>query len=302
MDNTYKNKFAIIVLFTVLCLIGMVACNSTENAEVIDPGSQVEPENGNGESTAETEEPASEDSYQIAWQNSPHADSFVVDAAGRNNLCGRCHAPINWQPTLDDIPPSCFTCKFDLEEPDPLIPEADWLDIPCHVCHEKDKKGNVQPEVMWLEIPAFEEYAEVASATELCQKCHGEAGYEDHGVVQVGGAHVDYGCIDCHEPHDTVASCGAVDCHDDALGTSSGIPGHDEDHQSVTCVACHDGAEMALGLQEESGIFTTFETVVTDEGESSFPFRSHNILLESRCDRCHFSANPWDITEDVSQP
>jgi hypothetical protein len=46
----------------------------------------------------------------------------------------------------------------------------------------------------------------------------------------------------------------------------------------------------------------TMYTLITDEGESSFPFTSHNIVLESDCDRCHFAANPWNISEAVIRP
>jgi len=299
MDNVVKKKFVFLVLLAILSLIVVTACNSVENTTATGQSGLDGGDNGQSVGAGES---ISEDAILIAWQNSPHADSFVLDAAGENNLCGRCHAPLNWQPTLDEIPPSCFTCKFELDEPEPLIPENEWLDIPCHVCHEKDKKGNIQPEIMWLEIPAFEEYAEVTSSTELCQKCHQEVGFEEHGAVQVGGAHGGYGCTDCHNPHDTLASCGAEACHSDIDTTSSSTPGHDENHRLVTCVACHDGAGMTLGFQEADGIFTTFDTVVTEGGESSFPFTTHNLILESSCDRCHYAANPWNIVEDVGQP
>jgi hypothetical protein len=296
MDKAYKNKFAIPVLFTSLCFFVMAACASNPNNTAGGVGDD-------STTTSGTDETESGGLILIAWQNSPHANSFVMDAAGQNNTCSRCHAPTNWMPGLEDIPESCFTCKFEVDPPDPLIPEENWLDIPCYQCHEKDKKGNIQPEAKWLEVPAvFEEYAEVASSTELCQKCHDKVGFEGHGAVLVGGAHVGYGCTDCHDPHDTLASCGTDACHSDIDPTSSSTPGHDDDHLLVTCVACHDGAEMSLDFLEADGIFTTFDTVVTESGESTFPFSSHNIVLESSCDRCHYAGNPWHLTEDIGQP
>ena len=56
---------------------------------------------------------------QAAWQSSPHADTFILDLNGQNNTCARCHAPINWSPSMDELPESCFACKFELEAPPP---------------------------------------------------------------------------------------------------------------------------------------------------------------------------------------
>ena len=239
---------------------------------------------------------------EAAWQSSPHADTFVLDANGQNNTCAQCHAPINWQPAMEDLPESCFACKFELEPPPPTIAEGDWVDIPCKICHKVDKKDNVQPEYAWLEIAPLDEYAEVASPTELCLKCHTPVDIPRHSAVQVGGDHPNYQCTDCHSAHDTKTSCDAVGCHSDVVQPANPIPGHDEDHQSVTCGACHDGSGMEVGFDEESGFWTTYASATNDEGIDKFPFTSHNIVLESRCDRCHFIGNPWDLSESVVEP
>ncbi len=239
---------------------------------------------------------------EAAWQSSPHADSFVLDANGQNNTCARCHAPINWMPSMDDLPESCYTCKFELEDPPSTIAESEWTDIPCNICHEVDKKGNVQAEYAWLEIAPLGEYAQVASPSELCLKCHSAAEVPGHGTVQLGGDHPGYVCTDCHSAHDSTTSCDAVGCHPDVKEPATPIPGHDQDHQSVTCGACHDANGMEVGPDEESDLWTTFISASTETGAERFPFTSHNVVLEANCERCHFVSNPWGLSENVLQP
>lgn len=248
---------------------------------------------------------------EAAWQSSPHAAAFVQDANGNNNRCARCHAPVNWAPTMDDLPESCYACKFELKQPPAYIPEDQWVSIPCNVCHEPDKKGNIQPEIQWLEIAALEEYAPVGTTTELCLKCHNPVNLPEHGTVQLVNAHAGYECTDCHDAHDATASCGGVDCHENALVPAVNIPGHDEDHLNVACAACHDGSGAQVGPIEESGTWTTFlpwsyETSST-ESETQVEtgvvaFSSHNLVLEASCERCHYAENPWDLSVNVQSP
>lgn len=239
---------------------------------------------------------------EVAWQSSPHADAFVQDAEGNNNTCARCHAPINWLPSMDDLPESCFACKFELEDPPPFIPENEWVDIPCNVCHEADRDENIQPEIAWLEIAPLGEYIAVASPTELCLKCHAPTDTLRHGDVLLGGAHIDYECTGCHSAHDTTTSCDVAGCHGDVIEPETPIPGHDADHQAVSCVACHDGSGMEVGPVEEQALWTTFTTDPSGSGSDIYPFTSHNIVLESNCDRCHFVDNPWGLSADVAAP
>jgi len=239
---------------------------------------------------------------EVAWSSSPHANTFVLDTAGNNNACAQCHAPINWVPSIDDLPESCFTCKFELEEPPPLIPESEWMNVPCNVCHKVDKKDNILPEYAWLEIAPLGEYAEVATTTELCQKCHREIDLPEHELVQVGGAHADYVCTDCHNPHDMKASCGAIDCHEDVIEPVTPLAGHDEDHQLVSCVACHDADGLEVGFHEDLGLWTTFAPGSFGEGATPVAYTSHNIVLEAPCERCHFAANPWGLSDSISAP
>lgn len=320
-----KNRIGQLFLILSLAIIVLLAvgCQS--------PGSQPPPDEGvagvpgpgkentpksesaggseNGSSEGKSDQELIADAQQ-KWETSPHASTFIVDDNNQNNTCARCHAPINWMPTLDDIPESCQACKFELAPPPPFIPENEWAGITCLYCHEQDKKGVVQSEVMWLEIPALEEYASVETYAEICLKCHDTSNIPDHGEVSVAGDHAGMLCTDCHPPHSATASCDSADCHP-ADPAADPIQGHDDDHQNVSCAACHDSAGWEVGPDEESGIWTTYSPwsheIKVGEADSIIetgliPFTSHEIVLEVNCDRCHFVENEWGLTADVETP
>ena len=211
MININITKHPILLVMVVMLLVGATAACQAPNdpaAPVVDQGQGTQPPQNNpvneadesadesapapAEDEAESANESVEGAAEIeaepvdidaAWLSSPHANAFVLDADGNNNPCARCQAPINWVPSMDDLPESCFACKFELDEPPPYIPEDEWLDIPCNVCHEVDKNGEVQPEYSWLEIAALDEYAAVESPTELCMKCHDPINVPEHGII-----------------------------------------------------------------------------------------------------------------------
>jgi hypothetical protein len=326
--NTLQ-KFLIIVGLMLLITSGLAACQGkAESTPAGDDSPVSQPEhpaqggdqgetgdviqaspesNSSGEPAAPTS-PAADaepdlEAIQAAWQSSPHANTFVEDAAGQNNSCAQCHAPFDWLPSMETLPESCFACKFELEDPPSYIPEDAWAHIPCTICHPVDRDDNILPEIAWLEIPILGEYAEVASATELCLKCHAPNEIPGHGRIELVSAHADYQCTGCHAAHTTATYCASEACHSDVINPETPIPGHDEDHQVVSCVACHDGSGMEVGPDEESGMWTTFTTSASAETELvDFAFTSHNIVLESSCERCHFADNPWALSAEVAVP
>ncbi|MFU8773384.1 MAG: hypothetical protein ACNA8H_13320, partial [Anaerolineales bacterium] len=227
-------------------------------------------------------------------------DSYVVDEAGNNSTCARCHAPVNWLPSMDDIPASCQTCKFEVSEPPPYISQEEWVDVGCVVCHKVDRNDEVLPGFAWLEIAQIGEYEELDTTTQLCQKCHiAEVDLPGHHGVEMEGVHTDFVCTDCHNPHDTTASCGAVDCHHDVSMVDSPIPGHDENHLTVHCVACHDADGMRVDFSEDIGLWITYISGSAEEAIKEYT--SHNIQLPVQCERCHHPDNPWDLPT-VDQP
>lgn len=301
-------KLAFIFSLVLMTALALAGCQSDGTITASPEETQAVPQS-NQTTPLQTEQPTSAPesaagpgetdlaSINSAWQSSPHAGTFVLDDQGQNNTCARCHAPVNWSPSIEELPESCFACKFELEEPAPLIPENAWANISCNVCHEVDKKGNVQPEYAWLEIAPLEEYTEVASSTELCLKCHAPVDIPNHGSVDVSGVHQGYDCTRCHSAHSTAASCNSAGCHGDTA-----IPAHDAYHQSVTCAACHDGAGMEVGLDEETRLWNTYLSIPTGVNGDQHEFTSHNIVLEVDCGRCHFAGNPWELSESVTQP
>lgn len=284
-------------LILLFLIAGLTACQSSESPTASSPDAQATQPSRGGEATSEDpvdeqEAPSAGDIKQ-AWQTSPHANTYVE---GDNNVCARCHAPVVFVPSIDDISESCLVCKFEIAPPPNSLAQETWTNIECNVCHLVNKNDEVEPEYAWLLFLLINEYEQVDSSTELCGKCHTDPDLDlpGHMAVIVGGAHADYSCTDCHDAHSTTASCGAAGCHDDM---AADIPGHDEAHESVSCVACHDADDMAIGPGEDLGTWITF--LPPDSEGVSYPFTSHNTQLEANCDRCHYPNNPWNFSEDV---
>jgi hypothetical protein len=205
------NTLATTKLFT-QCLIllfliaGLAACQSSDSPTDSSPGAQATPTSGGGESTGEdpVDEPEAPSASEIeqAWQTSPHADTYVE---GDNNVCARCHAPVVFVPSIDDISESCLVCKFEIAPPPASLAQETWTNIECNVCHLVNKNDEVEPEFAWLLFLLINEYEQVDTSTELCTKCHTDPGLDvpGHTAVVVGVAHADYACTDCHDAHST---------------------------------------------------------------------------------------------------
>jgi len=286
------------LIATVILAVGLTACQ---------PGKETLPENlllqevptnegsptGAPQFSVDPTETAPSSLIQSLWEASPHAHTYVLQDQTMNCTCARCHAPIDYVPSMDDMPASCAACKFEVDPPPPMIAETDWGNIPCNVCH-RVKKGDVDPEYAWLSIPPIDEYEDLATTTELCIKCHTVVDVADHTGVFIAGSHEDYTCTQCHDAHSTLASCSTGACHAGILTPPTPIPGHDEDHKAVTCWACHDAAGMTAS-PDDQGNWQTFLP------GSSVPTVSHNIVKDAACERCHFSNNPWNLSTDVSK-
>ncbi|MCK5319301.1 MAG: hypothetical protein KAJ55_15420 [Anaerolineales bacterium] len=293
-----------VTVFIAQCILilfltaGFAACQSTESPTDSSSVTQATQPSGGGETTVEEPtgepEPSSAGAIEQAWQAGPHSETYVE---GDNNLCARCHAPVVFVPSIDDLDPSCLVCKFEVAPPPASIAQDTWTNVECNVCHLVNKNDEVEPEFTWLLFLLLNEYEQVASSTELCGKCHAESDLDlpGHTAVVVGGAHAGYSCTDCHDAHSTTAlSCGAAGCHDD-MGAD--IPGHDDAHESVSCMACHDAGEMGVGPDDDLGAWITL--LPPDSEGISYPFSSHNTQLEASCDRCHYPNNAWGLTEDI---
>jgi hypothetical protein len=287
------NKHFVFQLIIMIMIFGITSCQTNDAAI---PSEVVPPENGD---PAPPDDTAPVDIDEL-WERGPHSDTYVVDEAGNNNTCARCHSPVNWLPSMDDIPASCQTCKFEVSEPPPYIAQEEWADVGCVVCHKVDRNNEVLPGFAWLEIAQIGEYEELSTTTQLCQKCHIPVVEQPgHHGIEIEGVHSEFVCTDCHEPHYTSASCGTTDCHHDVSMVDAQVPGHDENHQAVSCIACHDAGDNKIGFSEDKGVWTTL--ILESNGESLVDHTSHNIQLSVECERCHFPGNPWDLPQ-VEQP
>jgi hypothetical protein len=295
-------KLAFLLPLVMICIV-LIGCQSGEakpsSTDAPIPQSTGESQEGTTpgkpeEKPTPTPDPKDPEVIQTMWEGSPHANTFVVSDAGENNTCSSCHSRYNYIPAIDDIPEECFACKFEVDDPEPYIEEKYWVHVDCLNCHRPDKK-KVDPAIAWLEFALIEEYSEVSSVTELCDKCHLASDVNQHFSIVVGGDHPEYECTECHNAHDTTASCSASGCHEGTLSQDPAIPGHDEDHTSVTCVACHDADKLDIGFIEELGVWTTLSI----SGDEPRAFTSHNIVLDAPCERCHFAENPWGFSENV---
>lgn len=280
-----------------LLALSLTACQQT--SETPRPAGATEQPRATSQASIDTpaitEEPqTSDEALHQSWKSGPHANTFVVTDSGTNSACARCHAPINWVPTMEEIPESCLTCKFEIDPPPPFIPQDEWQPVECMVCHRVEK-DEVEAAYAWLAIAPIEEYEEVGSSTELCLKCHAGDSVPDHPAITVGGAHEMMTCTECHDSHDGSASCTNSSCH---LEQEDPPPGHDLDHKMVVCVACHDSGELAVSPRPEDEVWTTW--MVAENGDLVRPFSSHSTVLEAPCERCHFPENPWELSERVT--
>jgi hypothetical protein len=240
-------------------------------------------------------EERSPEDIPAVWSAGPHASTFVSGDGGKNSDCARCHSPVEFIPSMDDLPESCFTCKFTVDPPPPVIAEEDWSHVACKVCHEV-KKGVVNPEVAWLEIAAIGEYSQPASTTGLCLKCHTGSGRADHLDLSLAGTHTELVCTDCHDAHTTQASCFLAGCHAGLAAVD--IHGHDDNHAALSCAACHDASGLEVQVNQD-GAWSTYRAYDRDGQAGLRPFFSHNIVKVVDCQRCHFPDNPWNLDPAV---
>lgn len=287
-----------------LALLAMAGCAPDTGAEPIAAESEVQP------TRTVTPDPRLA-AIQEAWEQGPHADTYALEK-GPNTYCARCHSPANWDPAaVIDPPPNCVSCKFAFEpEPriaagNPLVDQAEWESITCGVCHRVED-GEVQPEMAWYDRQTGY-YESVSSSTNLCSHCHRDTETLRHARLLGDKAHADFSCTDCHDAHDTTASCGGVDCHEDVIAAREGQEvqgedehkGHNTAHAEVACVACHDALGLEVGPLEGQAVWMTFRTVELLGRSSTEAYQSHQLRREVDCGRCHFAGNEWGLSEDV---
>lgn len=240
--------------------------------------------------TATSQDP---EMIQAIWETGPHADTYIVSDENTNSNCTRCHAPMNWNPTLENSAESSGGSSAKSAINSNFVSEGDWLHVGCSVCHKTENEQIVSDHV-WLENPLQQEYIEVDSSTALCDKCHLAAEVDGHESVIVEGSHIDFQCTDCHDAHDGTASCSASGCHEPFAQECERIQTHDKPHSETSCSACHDAGEPKIAWNEANEVWDAFTPLGEGTTDEIKPYTSHDIILEVPCDRCHAPGNhPW---------
>jgi len=281
-----------------LLAIGLSACSGT--------ATEVPP--------TDTPEPPPDYSVQeAAYASGPHSADYDL-GRGPNDMCGRCHSPQNWRPgSTTGIPPAaCVSCKFatddEVRDASPyniLIPEDEWVGIPCETCHSYD--GDTITGIAWLN-PITGEHEPANTSNEICAKCHVDAGSVDHEITLGGTAHTNYAgqwpqgprpqyCSDCHDPMSTV-NMACEDCHTTILSDEEHINGMNAMHTNVTCMACHDASGYDAGPHTDEamgGLWVPQETTTSRGTTSTSDMVSHSPQLDVSCTRCHFADNTNDL-------
>ncbi len=240
-----------------------------------------------------------------SWRIGPHADTYGLEK-GPNTFCARCHSPMNYDAASKvDPPPNCVSCKFPTDpqvrvaEHNRLVPENEWRSIGCEVCHRVEN-GAVIEGIAWRD-PATGQYQAIASATDLCERCHTDTETLRHKRDLGQAAHRGFTCVSCHNPHSTQASCTAAGCHQRPGASLTPPPGRDPAHATVGCVACHDASGMLVGRVKETGLWTTWRTTELLGRKTTSPALSHSMQRQVDCSRCHFAGNGWGLSE-IAKP
>lgn len=257
-----------------------------------------------------------------AWQGSIHN---IYDLYyGPNTWCARCHSPQNWDPAATPgRPPNCFSCKFPQDAEvrvangNDLIPQEEWVGIPCSTCHVVNGNGIASSEIAW-QNPITDAYVAVNNSTELCEKCHTTTTNNLFGSavshkIAFGSAHLYYAgytedsnpppqyCTDCHDPHSLVAKT-CEDCHtiDEATHAKNSYASMKD---TVTCMACHDasaafapaGVSYGVGPFGENSVWVPVDATLSQGEPANTPIVSHAIQGEVVCTLCHSAGNAYGL-------
>jgi hypothetical protein len=339
---TLKRSIKPVIIFSFFLL--MVSCQSVEaSPSVSSPNPPTDTPSTPFVTATVQPTPTIDPKFAAAiesWSTSDHAHTYALEK-GPNTYCAQCHSPANWDPSaVIDPPPNCVSCKFPFEsevrvaEGNPLVPEKDWVNIDCAVCHQAENEA-FDPQVTWLN-PITGYHETISNSTALCEKCHRDTKSGLKHTRELGnGAHANFVCIDCHDPHSTKASCTQAgchhitvtnnecdQCHPDALGSHTmeqlhsgghdcmgchgdlvGLPmngsqifAHNAVHLSkVLCIACHDASGLEVKPLEQDGLWVTWRTTEGPLGETTEVYQSHTLQKEVDCKRCHYESNPWGL-------
>ncbi len=241
-----------------------------------------------GQAQTDVASPAQLAAAMAAWERSGHASTYD-NGMGADTTCARCKSPLNWDPLhpAAESALDCASCKRIPGQPRPIltnadpVPEADWHNIGCPICHEPVGDSYRITPAFWNQASGT--YEPVSSSSELCAHCHeGRHGFEVTEEVVADAAHPGWDCLNCHGPHGDSVQC--VDCHD--LSGGAAAQTH-RDHPQVHCSACHDRAGLGIWWDEDPASSYLGMVVTRRFAHTLTSWPSHNLQTTTDCRRCH---------------
>jgi len=237
----------------------------------------------------EVASPAELQAAREEWLQSAHDETYD-QGMGADTTCARCKSPMNWDPSQELAAleaRDCGSCKRIPGATRPAlqsgvaVPEADWQDISCSICHIPAGDSFYKSVAYWNQ--QLGEYEPVENTTELCAKCHeGQHGFEVIAEQEGTLAHRNMTCTECHGAHGLTSRC--TDCHDPTQGP--GAPEHAR-HPSVNCTGCHDRSGLTI-WQEPDIASKHYEQYITRRfAHTLTSWPSHNLSKDVFCQRCH---------------
>lgn len=228
------------------------------------------------------------------WGLSAHADTFD-EGMGANTTCARCKSPLNWDPSQNLAAQEaldCLSCKRVPGAPRPElesgvdVPQAEWLNISCDVCHVPAGDSFYTSIAFWN--PTLGQYEYPETVMELCEHCHeGRHGFEVIEEQKQSSVHTNWSCTECHGSHGAAAAC--TDCHEPSVG-----PGAVEHvrHPNVNCTGCHDDGELSIWLDNDSSSSHEGYYITRRFAHTLTSWPSHNLTRDVGCKVCHHTR--WD--------
>jgi hypothetical protein len=208
----------------------------------------------------------------ISWFD--NATGYNETVTTSTELCEKCHRDtqdLRYKVVQDDSSHPGYTCT---SCHDPHTTYASCGSFGCH--------GDIVSV-----ITTYSPFHVDVSDNQTCLVCHPK-GMRLHSmeVMQKG---ID-DCLGCHEnltlPPENLA-----------IATD----GHAIYHKDIQCVVCHDASGLVVKPIDGQDQWMTFRTTVIESlgRPVEAPFTSHNLQRQVTCERCHYSGNPWEVSETV---
>ncbi|MEW6717354.1 MAG: hypothetical protein AB1345_07620 [Chloroflexota bacterium] len=203
----------------------------------------------------------------IGWLNP--TTGYHETVASVTGLCEKCHLDtqtLRHKRDLGEGVHSTFECT--------TCHDAHSVKANCINCHS----------IVMSDTPLATLEHPSAVSNEGCRRCHPQAWDKHDREIRLSG---NDNCMACHDELvvDTTQALAQM--------------AHNVAHSAVSCIACHDASGLEVGPIEGQNLWVTFRTVTLLGRSQTEPYQSHNLQRVVDCGRCHYSGNPWGLTDTV---